>query len=207
MPPPAIMPKRRITMNYATIKKNDVANGPGIRVSLFVSGCRHGCRDCFNREAWAFDYGAELSSAVEDEILDACRMPYIDGLSILGGEPFEPENQAGVLSLLLRFRERFPEKSVWCYTGFDFGQELMSERSRAHTPYTQKLLENIDYLVDGRFEAEKRDLNLRFRGSSNQRIIDIKATFEQGDLSCPVLWDESADTVSFDGECEVRSNR
>ena len=187
-------------MNYATIKKNDVANGPGIRVSLFVSGCRHGCRDCFNREAWAFDYGGEFGPAVIDEVLDACRLPYIDGLSILGGEPFEPENQAGVLELLLRFRERYPDKNVWCYTGFTLDGELMSGESRARTPYTRELIENIDFLVDGRFDAEKRDLSLRFRGSSNQRIIDVKATLARGDIARPVLWDDAQDTVKFEGE-------
>ena len=187
-------------MNYATIKKNDVANGPGIRVSLFVSGCRHGCRDCFNREAWAFDWGRELDSAVIDEVLDACGYPYIDGLSVLGGEPFEPENQAGVLELLRRFRERYPDKNVWCYTGFTLDGELMSGGSRARTEYTEELIRNIDYLVDGRFETEKRDLALRFRGSSNQRIIDIRQTLARGDIAHPVLWDDATDTVKFEGE-------
>ncbi len=192
-----MIPKR---MNYATIKRNDVANGPGIRVSLFVSGCRHGCRECFNREAWAFDYGAALDEKTVNDLLDACRMPYIDGLSILGGEPFEPENQAEVLSVIRRFRKRYPDKSVWCYTGFVYESELASGESRARTPHTRELLENIDYLVDGRYEEDKRDLSLRFRGSSNQRIIDIKATLASGDPLTPVLWDETADTVTFEGE-------
>lgn len=187
-------------MNYATIKKNDVANGPGIRVSLFVSGCRHGCRDCFNREAWPFDYGAEFDRARIDEVLDACDRGFIDGLSILGGEPFEPENQAGVLELVREFRERFPDKNVWCYTGFIFDRELMSGESRARTPYTEELVKNIDFLVDGRYDADERDLTLRFRGSRNQRIIDVKATLAGGDIHTPVLWDDSTDTVTFKGE-------
>lgn len=187
-------------MNYATIKKNDVANGPGIRVSLFVSGCRHGCRGCFNREAWDFSYGGVLDGAVIEDILDACDRPHIAGLSILGGEPFEPENQAGLLTLTRRFRERFPDKDVWCYTGFELDRELLSGESRARTEYTRELLENIDILIDGRFEADRRDLTLRFRGSSNQRIIDVRATLAQGDVTRPVLWDETADTVKFKGE-------
>ncbi len=187
-------------MNYATIKKNDVANGPGIRVSLFVSGCRHGCRDCFNREAWAFDYGNRFDFAVIEDILNACASPHIEGLSILGGEPFEPENQEGVLALLREFRTRYPDKNVWCYTGFSFDRELAAGESRARTEHTDELIASIDYLVDGRFEADRRDLTLRFRGSSNQRIIDLRATLERGDVSCPTLWDDAADTVMFDGE-------
>ena len=184
-------------MNYATIKKNDVANGPGVRVSLFVSGCRHGCRDCFNREAWDFGYGREFDDSVIGEILDACDKSYIDGLSLLGGEPFEPENQEGVLRLLSGFCERFPRKNVWCYTGFVYERELVSGESRARTRYTDAIIEKIDVLVDGRYEAEARDLNLRFRGSRNQRIIDVKQTLSLGRV---VLWDEDADTVRFDGE-------
>lgn len=187
-------------MNYATIKKNDVANGPGVRVSLFVSGCRHGCRDCFNREAWDFSYGGEFDDAIIQEILDACDHGYIEGLSLLGGEPFEPENQEGLLKLTRAFRARYPEKNIWCYTGFSFDRELMSGDSRARTEHVEELLRNIDILVDGRFEADKKNLMLRFRGSSNQRIIDVRATFESGDISSPVLWDETTDTVMFDGE-------
>ena len=185
-------------MNYATIKKNDVANGPGIRVSLFVSGCRHGCPDCFNQEAWSFEYGAEFDRARIDEILDACERGFIEGLSILGGEPFEPENQAGVLTLLREFHDKFPEKNVWCYTGFLFDRELMSGDSRARTPIVEEIVKNIDILVDGRFQKDKRDLTLRFRGSSNQRIIDVGATLAKGDINSPVLWDENADNVNFD---------
>ncbi|MEE1355952.1 MAG: anaerobic ribonucleoside-triphosphate reductase activating protein [Clostridia bacterium] len=184
-------------MNYATIKKNDVANGPGVRVSLFVSGCRHYCRDCFNSEAWDFAYGKEFTDDTVKEILDACDHSYIEGLSILGGEPFEPENQAGLLKLIKAFRERYPEKNVWCYTGFLFDRELLGGSSRASTPIVGELVRSLDFLVDGRFEADKRDLTLRFRGSSNQRIIDIKRT---KDINAPVLWDDSTDIIKFDGE-------
>ena len=185
-------------MNYATIKKNDVANGPGIRVSLFVSGCRHACPGCFNSEAWDFGYGCELTEEVRASIIEACKKPYIDGLSILGGEPFEPENQAGVTETLRSFKKAFPEKSVWCYTGFTLDRELLSEGSRARTEYTDEMLSYIDILVDGRYVAEKRDLTLRFRGSSNQRIIDMKQTMRDGKIKKLVLWDETADTVNFE---------
>ena len=181
-------------MNYATIKKNDVANGPGVRVSLFVSGCRHLCPGCFNSEAWDFGYGKPFDENVIEEILDACDRPFIDGLSILGGEPLESENQAGVCALAEAFRARFPQKSIWCYTGFVLDRELCGEGSRADTPILPRILSLIDVLVDGRYEAGKRDLSLRFRGSSNQRIIDMKKTT---DLLRPVLWDERADTVEF----------
>ena len=182
-------------MNYAVIKKNDVANGPGVRVSLFVSGCRHGCLDCFNREAWSFTYGSEYTSSTKEEILRACAPSYIEGLSLLGGEPFEAENQADVLELLRAFRKRYPEKTVWCYTGFLLC-ELAGEGSRASGAAAREMLSYIDVLVDGRFEREKRDLMLRFRGSSNQRIIDLKKTT---DTNAPILWDETADIPTFDG--------
>ena len=184
-------------MNYATIKKNDVANGPGIRASVFVSGCRHACPGCFNSEAWDFGYGAELTDEVADSVIDACKRPFIDGLSVLGGEPFEPENQEGVLKLLRAFKAAYPQKSVWCYTGFTLDAELLSEHSRARTEHTDEMLSYIDILVDGRFVEAKRDLTLRFRGSSNQRIIDMKQTMKNGRIEKIVLWDESADSVNF----------
>ncbi len=179
-------------MNYATIKKNDVANGQGIRVSLFVSGCRHGCRGCFNREAWDFSYGEKYTKDTEREILDSCAPEYIDGLSILGGEPFEPENQADVAELLSNFHRMFPEKSVWCYTGFTL-DEIMGE-SRAHTDKSDKILSFVDVLVDGRFIEEKKDLSLRFKGSSNQRVIDMKKSIDKPN---PVLWSDADEQVDF----------
>ncbi len=170
-------------MNYAAIKKNDVANGEGIRVSLFVSGCRHACKGCFNSEAWSFEYGEPYTKATEKEILSACDKAYIDGLSILGGEPFEIENQEPLLELLKGFSRRFPQKGVWCYTGFTL-DEIM-EGSRASTPIAKEILSYIDVLVDGKFIEKQRNLNLRFRGSANQRLIDMKKT---KDINNPVLW-------------------
>ena len=173
-------------MNYAIIKKNDIANGPGIRVSLFVSGCRHHCKNCFNYEAWDFSFGQPFTEAVMDEILEALAPAYVAGLSFLGGEPFEPENQEGLLVLARRFKERFPEKNLWCYTGFSFERDLLTG-SVGDPAVAQDLLSLIDVLVDGPFVLEKKDLALRFRGSSNQRLIDIPATLASGRI---VLWDD-----------------
>ncbi len=157
-------------MNYATIKKNDIANGKGVRVSLFVSGCRHHCKNCFNREAWDFSFGTLYTQETEREILDAIDHSYVAGLSLLGGEPFEPENQEVLIELLKAFRARFPDKNVWCYSGFTF-EELISgaagERAR-------EMLSLIDVLVDGRYIEEQKDLSLLFRGSANQRILDVE---------------------------------
>ncbi len=164
-------------MNYATIKKNDIANGVGVRVSLFVSGCRHRCKNCFNREAWDFDYGALYTDAIEQEILDACDHGYVAGLSLLGGEPFEPENQEALIALLKAFHARFPDKTVWCYSGFTF-EQLQSGTVGAHAA---ELLSLLDVLVDGRFVEELKDLSLLFRGSSNQRILNVPRSLEQGE--------------------------
>ncbi len=154
-------------MNIATIKKSDIANGPGVRVSVFVSGCRHACPGCFNREAWAFDYGTLYTSEVEAEILEALAPDYIAGLTLLGGEPFEPENRDGLAALCRAVRALYPQKSIWCFSGFTF-EELL--------PLSTPLLSSVDVLVDGRFEMEKKNLALRFRGSSNQRILDAPAS-------------------------------
>lgn len=166
-------------MNYAVIKKFDIANGPGVRVSLFVSGCRHKCKNCFNSEAWDFDYGTPFTDETVDEIITALDHDYIEGFSLLGGEPFEPENQQGVNRVLSAIKEKCPEKTVWCYTGFDFERQLL-----AGTVGDRKLvLENlsmIDVLVDGRFVEELKSPDLLFRGSSNQRIIDVKPSLQQG---------------------------
>lgn len=165
-------------MNYAAIKKFDIANGPGVRVSLFVSGCRHHCKNCFNKEAWDFDYGAPMTEAVGEEILDACRAGHIAGLSFLGGEPFEKENRAGLIALARKFRERYPEKNIWCYTGFLLDDELL----KSGESDIRELLELIDVLVDGRFVEELKSAALLFRGSSNQRIIDVPKTLEAGEI-------------------------
>lgn len=163
-------------MNYADIKKVDVANGPGVRVSLFVSGCTHHCPECFNPETWDFQFGSPFGEEQVQTILQALRPSHIRGLSLLGGEPFEPENQFPVLELARRVRRELPGKDIWCYSGYLF-EELaagkVGERSRA-------LLEGLDVLVDGPFVLAKKDLGLRFRGSNNQRIIDVPASLEAG---------------------------
>lgn len=174
-------------MYVAEIKKFDIANGLGVRVSVFVSGCRHRCPGCFNEIAWEFDYGKEYTADIENEIIDALRPDYIEGLSLLGGEPFEPENQPALLGLLRRVRKELPAKNVWVYSGFTL-EELLGE-SRARTEYTNEMLSLIDVLVDGRFIYAEKDITLRFRGSRNQRILDIPATLKAGR---PVLWNSDA---------------
>ena len=171
-------------MNYATIKKNDIANGPGIRVSLFVSGCRHRCKNCFNSEAWDFNYGNKFDDTVIDEIIKALKPDYVEGISLLGGEPFEPENQEGLIRLLERVRNDFPNKNVWCYTGFTFEKDLMNGSEN-----TKRLLSLIDVLVDGKFVEELKDPSLIFRGSSNQNIIDVPKSLEhQSTILLEGIW-------------------
>ena len=174
-------------MNYAAIKWTDVANGPGVRVSLFVSGCTHRCPGCFNEEAQDFSFGRPFTRAEEDRIIAALAPDHIRGLSLLGGEPFEPDNQRSLLPFLRRVKESFPDKEIWCYSGYTL-EELMSP-GRARCRYTGEMLSLIDILVDGPFVEARKDLNLRFRGSSNQRILNVPATLA-GDG--PVLWDGSA---------------
>lgn len=159
-------------MNYATIKKYDVANGPGVRVSLFVSGCTHACKNCFNKEAWDFSYGAPFTEQTKQEIFAALDKDYIRGFSLLGGEPFEPQNQQVLAALLREIRQRFPEKDIWCYTGYTLDKDLLKE-SRARCAVTDEMLSYLDVLVDGEFVEELKDLSIRFRGSSNQRIINV----------------------------------
>jgi len=168
-------------MNYAAIKKTDVANGPGIRVSLFVSGCTHGCKGCFNREAWDFEYGKEYTPQTEEEILQALAPDYIRGLSVLGGEPMDSRNRETVLELLKKVRQRYPGKDIWCYTGYDYEKDLL-RWARENDDDTMFSL--IDVLVDGRFVEEKKNLRLAFRGSENQRLIDIKESRRQGRTVC-----------------------
>ena len=170
-------------MNYADIKRVDVANGPGVRVSLFVSGCEHRCPGCFNPEAWDFGYGAPFGEEQLREILALLDKPYIKGLSLLGGEPFHPSNQRAVLGLVKRVREAYPQKDVWCYTGYLF-EDLRDGRVGE---YSRALLEGLDVLVDGPFVEAKKDLSLRFRGSSNQRLIDVPASLRAGQA---VPWTE-----------------
>lgn len=160
-------------MNYATIKFYDVANGTGVRVSLFVSGCRHHCKGCFNAETWDFAYGEPYTQEVEDSIIEGLKPDYITGLSLLGGEPFEPENQPALTALLRRVKTELPEKTVWCYTGYTYDTDL-AEGGSVFTDVTKEMLSYIDILVDGEFIEEKRDLMLRFRGSRNQRILTLE---------------------------------
>ena len=170
-------------MNYGDIRPIDVANGPGVRVSLFVSGCTHCCPGCFNPETWDFQYGKPFGPEQEEEILKYLSKPYIKGLSLLGGEPFHPRNQEAVMALVKKVRAALPQKDIWCYTGYQF-EELaagrVGERSRA-------LLEELDVLVDGPFLLEQKSLSLRFRGSENQRLIHVPPSLERGEV---VLWDE-----------------
>lgn len=160
-------------MNYATIKFYDVANGTGVRVSLFVSGCRHHCKGCFNAETWDFCYGEPYTRETEDSIIDGLKPDYITGLSLLGGEPFEPENQPALTALLRRVKTQLPEKTVWCYTGYTYDTDL-AEGGSVFTDVTHEMLSYIDILVDGEFIEEQRDLTLRFRGSRNQRILTLE---------------------------------
>lgn len=165
-------------MNYADIKNVDVANGPGTRVSLFVSGCNHHCKGCFNQCAWDFNYGEKFTEETVDKILKDLDKPYIKGLTLLGGEPLEHENQKGLLPLVKKVKEKFPEKTIWCYTGFDFEKDV-SGRMMKEWKETKELMKYVDVLVDGKFQEEKKDIKLRFRGSSNQRIIDVPKSMEQ----------------------------
>ena len=166
-------------MNYGEIKNCDIANGEGVRVSLFVSGCTHHCKNCFNSETWDFKYGKPYTKETEDYILSLLEPSYIKGLTILGGEPFEPANQKAVLPLLKRFREKFGNsKTIWCYSGYKLDDELLSP-SRARCDVTDEYLSLIDVLVDGEFVEELKNISLKFRGSSNQRIINVPETLKQ----------------------------
>ncbi|MBR4419538.1 MAG: anaerobic ribonucleoside-triphosphate reductase activating protein [Clostridia bacterium] len=168
-------------MNYATIKFNDIANGLGVRTSLFVSGCTHYCKGCFNSEAWSFDYGKPFTKEVEDQIIASLKNGYVDGLSLLGGEPFEPQNQKALLPFLKRVKSEVPTKNIWCYTGYLFDSELL-QNSRAKTDDTLEILKLIDVLVDGKFVEELKDISLMFKGSSNQRIIDVKQSLQKNEV-------------------------
>lgn len=168
-------------MNYGEIKNYDIANGEGVRVSLFVSGCTHHCKNCFNPETWSFEYGKPFTKETEDYIIECLSPDYIDGLSLLGGEPFEPQNQEVLLPFLRRVKSELPNKNIWCYTGYLFDRELLSE-SRARCEFTDEILSLIDVLVDGEFVQALHDISLAFRGSSNQRIIDVQKSLETGEI-------------------------
>lgn len=168
-------------MKYAGIKRIDVANGVGVRVSIFVSGCRHHCRGCFNSEAWDFNYGNEFTNKQIDEILGYLDHDYISGLSLLGGEPFEIENQRGLLPLLRKVKEKFPNKNIWAYSGYLFDKQILDEMCKEYDE-TKEMLSYIDVLVDGKFEMDKKDPKLLFRGSSNQRVIDVQKSLKEGKI-------------------------
>ena len=174
-------------MNFATIKTHDISNGPGVRVSLFVSGCTHHCKGCFNQETWDFSYGNPFTGAEEEKIFKALAPGHIKGFSLLGGEPFEVVNQKALLPFLQRLKARFPEKSVWCYSGYTMDEQLLGDHP-VHTKEAEEMLKLIDVLVDGEFVEEKKDLkSIRFRGSTNQRVIDVKKSLETGEV---VLWSD-----------------
>lgn len=171
-------------MNYADIKRCDVANGPGVRVSVFVSGCTHHCKECFNPETWDFAYGDPFTEETIDLVMEYLKPDYIKGLTLLGGEPLEHENQKGLLPLLRRVHETYPEKTVWCFTGYDFQRDVTG-RMLQEWQETEELLSYIDVIVDGEFEIDKKDLGLVFKGSSNQRSILVQESLAEGKL---VLW-------------------
>lgn len=173
-------------MNYAEIKNCDIANGPGVRISLFVSGCTHHCKGCFNEVAWDFDYGTPFTQATIDKIIEMMRPGYIRGLTLLGGEPFEPQNQGPIVELLRQVKEKLPGKSIWAFSGYLFDRDILSGRL-GDWKITQEYLSYLDVLVDGPFVEEKKNLSLRFRGSENQRIIDVPASLRQEKL---VLWQD-----------------
>ena len=173
-------------MNYATIKPRDIANGPGVRVSLFVSGCTHRCPGCFNEEAWDFSYGQPFDQTVIDQLLADLSPSFVKGLTLLGGEPFDPRNQGPILELLRQVKEKYPEKSIWAFTGYLFDRDLLPGKL-GDPAVTREYLEHLDVLVDGPFIQAQKNLTLRFRGSANQRLIDVPASLQSGSV---VLWED-----------------
>ncbi len=173
-------------MNYGNIKYHDVADGIGIRTTLFVSGCTHRCKGCFQPETWDFNYGEPYTEEVEERILDTMKEPFVHGLTVLGGEPFEPSNQKQIVKLFRKMRERYPNKTIWCYSGYTW--EELNGSSRARCEVTDEMISYIDVLVDGEFVESLRNLLLKFKGSSNQRVIDVKKTLEAGKV---ILWDDT----------------
>ena len=171
-------------MYYAALKKHDIANGTGIRVSLFVSGCTHHCKNCFNQETWDFHYGKEFTATTIDEILDALKPSYIAGLSILGGEPFEYSNQQGLLPLLRKVKKTYPQKNIWCYTGYLYDRDIIDNMC-SKWEETKEFLSYIDILIDGEYIEELKQPNLLFRGSANQRSILVQESLQAGSL---VFW-------------------
>ena len=181
-------------MNYANIKYFDIANGEGVRTSLFVSGCRRHCKGCFNEMTWDFLFGHPYTKEVEDKIIESLKDPNVAGLTLLGGDPFEPENQRGLINLLRRFNTECRGKDLWAYTGYLFDLDL-KQGGQCYTELTDEILSYIDVLVDGRFVLELKDISLYFRGSSNQRIIDVKKSINDGKV---VLIDRLMKRVSIE---------
>lgn len=179
-------------MKYANFKEYDIANGPGIRFSLFVSGCTHHCKGCFNPETWDFNYGKPFTKDVEDYILKELGHEFYEGLTLLGGEPMEPVNQKGLLPLVKRFKELYPYKTIWCFTGYLFDKDLLGHFAKI-MPETMELLKRIDVLVDGEFMLDKKDVTLLFKGSSNQRTIDVQKSLTTGKI---VSWDPGDTSMS-----------
>ncbi len=168
-------------MNYATIKWTDIANGEGVRVSLFVSGCTHHCKNCFNQVAWDFSYGQPFDDETQDKIIEALGADYITGLSLLGGEPLEPQNQDDLFAFIKRVKETYPHKTIWCYTGYvlDEKKGVLTEKEK-NIPCTKELISLFDVLVDGPYVDELKNIRLKFRGSENQRVIDVQKTLKSG---------------------------
>ncbi len=160
-------------MNYSAIKYYDIANGTGVRTTLFVSGCRNRCKGCFQPETWDFNHGEAFTKETEDEIIESLKNPITDGLTLLGGDPFEEENQEALLPFLNRVKKEAPNANIWAFTGYVLDEDLVSG-GRKHTPQTDEMLSYLDVLVDGPFIEEQRNLCLKFRGSENQRLIDMK---------------------------------
>lgn len=173
-------------MNYATIKWYDISNGPGVRVSLYVSGCRNHCKNCFNPETWDFNYGEPFTEEVEAKIVKALEPSYMRGFTLLGGDPFEPENQKVLAPFMKRLRAKYPDKSFWCFTGYDYEADLLTGK-KGNIDDVMDILSCLDVLVDGRFVEELKDLNLKFKGSSNQRTILVQESLKKDEV---VLWDE-----------------
>ena len=173
-------------MNYATIKPRDIANGPGVRVCLFVSGCTHHCKGCFNQEAWDFDFGQPFTQETIDYILDQLSPTFVKGLTLLGGEPFEPQNQSAIVELLRQIKAKYPEKSIWAFSGYLFDRDILAGKL-GDPAVTKEYLSYLDVLVDGPFIEAKKNLTLRFRGSENQRLIDVPKSLESGEV---VLWED-----------------
>ncbi len=175
-------------MYYAKIKECDVANGPGVRVSLFVSGCNHHCKGCFNQVAWDFSYGQPFTEETIDTIIKDLDKDYIEGITLLGGEPLEYANQKGLVPLVRKIKEKLPNKTIWCYTGFDFEKDVIGKMYN-NWEETRELISNIDVIVDGKFEESQKNISLKFRGSENQRIIDVKKSLANN----KVIWTDMDD--------------